>query len=145
MAGMSTAEDERVFSTGYCDIHYTETAALSDFFWRISGRRFDFTGDVILARSRVDRLVERVQDILDMRPEGLRIRIDLFARHEKGMIAAYYKNTNSIKIYADKVTDGIFAHELAHAVICNYFDAAPPGKMQEILTQYVDKHLWDDY
>jgi hypothetical protein len=32
---------------------------------------------------------------------------------------------------------------MAHAVINFYFKVPPPAKMQEILAQYVDLHVWD--
>jgi hypothetical protein len=140
-----SAENQKIFKTSYCDIDYSDDKALGELFWRISGRRLDFPEDTSLARSRVDRLIDRVQSILDMYPRNFRIRIDLYPEYERGMIAAYHPGTNSIVVYADKVTDGVLAHELAHAVICNYFDIPPPAETQEILAQYVDKHLWDDY
>ena len=40
---------------------------------------------------------------------------------------------------------GVLAHEVAHAIINQYFAVPPPSKVQEILSQYVDKHLWGDY
>ncbi len=139
------AEPQRVLQTNYCDIRYSSDKALSDFFWRISGRRFDLETEMIFARSKVDRLIDRVQAILDMFPDNLHIKIELHEKYKRGLIAAYYRKTNKIVVYADKVTDGILAHEVAHAIICRYFGSPPPVKMQEILTQYVDKHLWDDY
>ncbi len=143
---ISRADDgEKIFKTGYCDIYYGQDATLSGFIWRISGKRLNFEEDMGLARSRVDRIVDRVQAILDMYPDALRIKILLYPEYKEGDIASYSHKDNRIKVYADKVTDGIFAHEVAHAVICGYFDTPPPAKMQEILTQYVDRQLWDDY
>ncbi len=139
------AGPSKAFKTSYCDIHYTDEKSLNDFFWRIGGKRFNFDEDISLARSRVDRLVDRVQSILDMYPDKFYIKIELYPKHKKGLIASYNQSKNTIIVYADKVTDGVLAHEVAHAVICSYFEVPPPEKMQEILTQYVDKHLWDDY
>jgi hypothetical protein len=45
----------------------------------------------------------------------------------------------------DNVSDGVFAHEIAHAVIYKYFPRPPSSTAQEVLTQYVDKYLWSDY
>ncbi|MCK4851521.1 MAG: hypothetical protein KAS86_00250 [Candidatus Omnitrophica bacterium] len=139
------AGSSKTFKTSYCDIHYPDEKTLGDFFWRISGKRFNFIEDMSLARSRVDRLIDRVQSILDMYPDNFRFKIELHTEYKKGLIAAYYRDRNSVKVYADKVTDGVLAHEIAHAVICNYFNPPPPAKMQEILAQYVDRHLWSDY
>jgi len=141
----SFPESEKSFKTIYCVINYSDEKSLSDFFWRISGKRFDFTEDIYTASNRIDRLVDRVQAILDMHPENLRITINLYPKYKKGLIASYLSDSDSIRVFADKVTDGILAHEISHAVICNYFDPPPPYKMQEIIAQYVDKHLWEDY
>ncbi|HNX91870.1 MAG TPA: hypothetical protein PKG81_08485, partial [Candidatus Omnitrophota bacterium] len=136
---------DKLFKTAYCDKYYEDDKALGDFFWRISGKRLNFSEDAGLVRARVDRIVDRVQSILDMAPEGLHFKIVIKPVYETGYIALYTRDKNTITVYANKVTDGVFAHEVAHAVVCNYFKVPPPGKMQEILTQYVDKHLWDDY
>jgi len=137
----------KLFQTGYCDIYYKDDDALDGFLWRISGKRFDFSfeEDKVVARLTVDRLVYRVQSILDMFPEDFFIRITLSSKYKKGLIAFYEYDSNSITVYADKVTDGILAHEMGHAIISSYFDTPLPSKMQEILSQYVDKYLWEDY
>ena len=139
------AENEKVFETTYTNIFYSDDKDLSDFLWRISGRRIDFTHDVELAKSRVDGIIRRVQSILDMYPDNFHIKIILYHKHKEGMVALYSHKTKSITVYADRVTDGVFAHEIAHAVICNYFSEPPPRKIQEILAQYVDRYLWEDY
>jgi hypothetical protein len=59
-------------------------------------------------------------------------------------VAFYSHGSRTIVISIDDITDRILAHEIAHAVICAYFLPPPPVRMQEILAQYVDKHLWDD-
>lgn len=136
---------EKVFQTDYTDIHYSSYETFCDFLWRISGDRYNLCEDPILAKSRIDRIVERVQSILDMHPDNFHIRIDLYPAYEGGLIASYSHKNRLLKIFTDRVTDGVLAHEVAHAVISMYFPQPPPKKIQEILTQYVDKHLWDDY
>ena len=59
-------------------------------------------------------------------------------------VAFYYHGARNISVAIDNITDRILAHEIAHAVICIYFGAPPPARMQEVLAQYVDKHLWDE-
>lgn len=141
----SAFAQEKTFKTHYTDIHFPDDKALCDFFWRISGSECDLTEGASLIKSRVDRIVERVQSILDMRPADFHVRINIHPEYKEGLIAKYSDKTGSITVYADRITDGVFAHELAHAVICNYFSEAPSEKIQEILAQYVDKHLWGDY
>ena len=80
-----------------------------------------------------------------MYPDNFHIKISLYPQYKEGMVALYSHKTKSITVYADRVTDGVFAHEIAHAVICNYFSEPPPRKIQEILAQYVDRYLWEDY
>lgn len=141
----SYSENKRIFKTVYCSIHYFSDEDLSGFLWKISGRRFDLESELELARSRVDRITDRVKYLLDMNPPYFHVDVLLYPEYKEGDIASYDPDENNILVYVDKVTDGVFAHEIAHAVICDFFDAPPPGKMQEILTQYVDKHLWEEY
>jgi len=139
------AEGQKVFRTKFAEIYYSEDASLVDFFWRISGKRLNFTEESNLAESRVDSIIDRVQSVLDMHPDNFRIKINLYSQYKEGRIAFYSNKEGSITVYADRVTDGILAHEIAHAIICKYFLEPPPEKIQEILSQYVDKHLWSDY
>ncbi len=80
-----------------------------------------------------------------MFPDNFFIDIYLHPAYEGGLIAFYNHKTESVTVYADRVTDGVLAHEIAHAVINSYFDVPPPEKIQEILTHYVDRYLWSDY
>jgi hypothetical protein len=136
----------RVFKTRYAAVHYEQDRDVEDFIWRIGGERISFPRDSDLAAGRVDRVVERVQTILDMHPKNFKVNIYLLRGFLEGDRPAFYdNNSRSIRISVDYSTDGVLAHELAHAVISLYFPAPPPSKVQEILTQYVDKYLWSDY
>ena len=134
-----------VFKTKYVKMHYADDLTLKSFIWRVSGKKINLPVDFSLAKNIVDMITERVQSVLDMYPVNFSVDIYLYPEYKHGLIASYNKATNSIQIYADQVTDGVLAHELAHAVINCYFDSPPPERIQEILTQYVDKHLWSDY
>lgn len=138
-------ENKKVFKTRYTEIIYSDDKALGDFLWRIGGKRFNFTEDLSLAKSRVDRIIDRVQSILEMHIDDFNIKINLYPEYKSGSIAFYSYRRKTITVYADRITDGIFAHEVAHAVICSYFKEPPPEKIQEALAQYVDKYLWSDY
>lgn len=140
------SQTEKTFKTNYSIIHYYEDKDLNDFLWRIGGKRFEYSSDIKLAQGRVDRIVERVETILDMWPKAF--RVDIYLRRgdlEINKTAYYNSKINSILVSVDNVSDGVFAHEVAHAVIYKYFPSPPPSKTQEILTQYVDKYLWSDY
>ena len=58
-------------------------------------------------------------------------------------LAFYSHKTKTIHVDVSSITDGVLAHEMAHGVINFYFKTPPPAKMQKILAQYVDLHLWD--
>ena len=108
---------------------------------------------------KVDSLVERVSRLLDMHPFDLYINIYVYQNHNEieraythmttlgvfGRIPiAFYSHKNrTIHVSVENISAGILAHEIAHAVINFYFPEPPPERMQEILAQYVDKHLWE--
>jgi hypothetical protein len=140
------AQFDKAFKTKYTTIYYSQDSDLDDFFWRVGGARLEFTQDKELAKNRIDRLVNRVNLILDMWPKDFKIFINV----ERGALefnkAAYYdERTKTIHIAVDYASDGVLAHEISHAVINQYFPSPVPSKMKEILCQYVDKNLWSDY
>lgn len=148
MAGVSTgfAESSNIFKTKYTTIHYKEDKDLSDFLWRLGGTRIDFARDKDMASNRVDRIVERVETIIDMRPKDLNIDVYLQRGDLKYNEVAFYQyKTNAIYLSVDKTSDGVFAHEVSHAIVNRYFTTPTPSKIQEIITQYVDRYLWSDY
>lgn len=140
-----TQKYQRILHTRYTYIYYPDKEVLSKFFWRITGKKFKFTEDLMSAKSHIDRIVGRVQAILDMRPKNFRVKIELVPKYEGEDIALYSHKKGAITVYVDSITDFILAHELAHAIISKSFRTPPPEKAQEILTQYVDRHLWEDY
>lgn len=134
------------FKTQYTLVHYDDEQDVRDFIWKLGGPKFEFVDNPQMSSYRIDKLVDRVQSILDMRPEDLYFNIYLkrgVLRDEK--VAYYEYSSGAVFISVDYVSDGVLAHEIAHAVINRYFGSASPSKMQEILAQYVDKHLWSDY
>lgn len=135
-----------VFETSYTTIYYTHEDDLEAFLWRITGNEeiniYSYPG---MAKVHVDRIVEKVQSILDMYPQRFHLKIYVHQTYdERGPIAFYSHKTHSITTFADSVTEGIFAHEVAHAVVRRYFKILPPKKIREMLSQYVDQHLWAD-
>lgn len=146
--GVSTgfAESSNIFRTKYTTIHYKEDKDLSDFLWRLGGTRIDFARDKDMASNRVDRIVERVETIIDMRPKDLNVDVYLQRGDLKyNEIAFYQYKTNAVYLSVDKASDGVFAHEISHVIVNRYFTTPIPSKMQEIVTQYVDRYLWSDY
>jgi len=110
------------------------------------------------AGKKVDLLVERVSRLLDMYPFDLRFNIYVYQNHRdiesaytrmtalgvfgRIPVAFYSHKSRTIYVSVENISAGILSHEIAHAVINFYFPEPPPERMQEILAQYVDKHLW---
>ncbi|MBI5894062.1 MAG: hypothetical protein HZB79_10550 [Deltaproteobacteria bacterium] len=156
---------QKTYETLYANICYSDEKELDAFTQNIGKRSFLFKESpektAMLTKNRVDRIVERVAKILDMYPLDLRFNIYIYtsqkelekvylkmgASHifEKTPIAFYSHKNKVIYVSLENITDGILAHEIAHTVINFYFRIPPPGNMQEILAQYVDKHLWDGW
>jgi len=142
----ASAFAEQAFKTKYATILYENEQEMSDFIWRLGGQRLDPVSETELTSHRVDRIIERVKAILDMRPHHFTVSIKLTGTLPAAQRIAYYDiKTKMILIAVPYASDGVVAHEMAHAVICQYFDEPPPSKIQEILTQYVDRSLWSDY
>jgi hypothetical protein len=136
----------KILDTKYTKIHYVDDRDLADFTWRIGGQKPALPGEESIVVGRVDRIVERVETILDMCPRHFKFNIYLKrGKLDLDRIAFYDKRSRSVYISVDFASDGVFAHEAAHAVIAQYLPASAPTKIQEILTQYVDKYLWNDY
>ena len=147
-AGQTTsyAQTDKIFRTKYTIVHYQDDKEINDFLWRIGGTRVEFREDMGLASSRIDRVVERVATILGMWVRNLNLHIYLHSQPLEANKTAYYDiKTAAIHVYVENASDGVFAHEVAHAVINKYFVSPPPSQVQEILTRYVDKYLWNDY
>jgi len=141
---LENTEEFQAFRTAYTTIFYTHEDDLQSFLWKITGdEEIDIYAYPGLAKSRVDRIVEKVQSILDMYPDRFRLKVYVYQTYDnRGPIAYYSHKTHSITTYADVVTDKVFAHEVAHAIIRSYFKILPPKHIREMLSQYVDQHLW---
>lgn len=140
------AETGKTFKTKYTTVHYQDEKDMNDFLWRLSGNRLELPQDISMASNGIDMVVERVKTILGMWVARLNMNIYLHRKPLNENKAAYYDNkTGAIHVYIENASDGVFAHEVAHAVINKYFVSPPPSQVQEILTRYVDKYLWNDY
>ena len=106
----------------------------------------------------VDWLFQRVQMALEMHKPDTRVHIRLYQNQEEisevcvkmsgkptKAPAFYWKETNTIYLQTEKLSIGILAHEMGHAVIDHYFIIPPPSKISEMLCQYVDGQISKDY
>lgn len=169
-AALPAQEMPRTYQTHFATITYVDEKDLHTF-TRNTGSGLSLFRESpernpLLARAQVDKMVETICSLLDMYPANFRFGITLYrtqaevtvaflrataganaykAQNTAGTapIAFYAHGTKSIAVAIDNITDGILAHEIAHAVISAYFQTPPPGRMQEILAQYMDKHFRD--
>jgi hypothetical protein len=114
-------------------------------------------GEISLERQvseKIDIIIDRVKAILDMYPRNLRIDIKIMPDaslvqsiykkryyREVDFIAFYSPQERTIYISAEDARSNILAHEIAHAIIDQYFGVAAPVKIHEILAQYVDENF----
>jgi len=150
--------------TNYTSICYSDEKGLQRF-TRSIGKSASFFSESTeknpsATRERVDLLVDRVSRLLDMYPLDLHFNIYVHQTHKdvgnsyvrlstlgvygRVPVAFYSHKNKAVYISIENISAGILAHEIAHAIINFYFPESPPERMQEILAQYVDKHLWEE-
>jgi len=105
---------------------------------------------------RMDILMKKVEEILGMKPRKMRVKVRIF-KNRKELNEEYYnmfKNNetprsfyiykyNTIYTTERDISDSVMSHEMAHAVLDNYFVMRAPEEIAEILTRHVDLHLDD--
>ncbi len=156
--GLGSFSGAAEYSTVYATIRYDADEDLYSFTRSIAPGLGFLSGnprkDPRLTARRVDELVLKVMDILDLRLPELHFSIRLHHKQEdinrtfaylfrNGRApAAYYDHTTrTIGVSLDAVSDGMLAHEIAHAVICSWFPVPPPAQLQEVLATYVERQL----
>jgi hypothetical protein len=125
--------------------------SLSSLLKRRSEKELSVEGQI---SEKVDSIVERVKMILEMHPRNFSVRINVLSDARSVRAAyrkKYYRDTEFVAFYspaekaiyiaADEAKANILAHELAHAVIDQFFGVAAPAKIHEILAQYVDENF----
>ena len=104
--------------------------------------------------SRLESILLRAEQILAMYPPYLEVKIKVF-RNRRELSQEYtslfgaVENYKSFYIYGQStiytslqdISDSVISHELAHAVIDNYFKVVPPEKTAELMATYVESHL----
>lgn len=105
---------------------------------------------------RVEALLGRVQELLDIYPSSINVRIKIYkARQElndefrrifraPGEHKSFYVHRYQTIYMSEKdIDDSVLAHEIGHVVVDNYFNVIPPETIREMLASYVDLHLED--
>ncbi len=107
-----------------------------------------------LTQERVDSLVRRVSTILHLDPPDLRVSIYLYNAYDevekayrelghtgKAPRAFYSLKSMAVHLPTNGLTDAIFAHEIAHAIINATYPQPLPLKLRDILAHYVCNNL----
>lgn len=105
---------------------------------------------------RLDSIFSQATDILDMHPKITKLRVKVYKDSEllyqdyrkmtdrsEGEKAFYVHDCGMIYTSEDGISDSVMAHEIAHAIIDNYYQGIPPARISETLASYVDMHLSD--
>jgi hypothetical protein len=154
---------EEKISSGYAKIFCESGETLRVFNKRI---KLGFLSALLKARTgsdlsvegqlaeKIDVIVERVERILEMRPRNFTISLYVLPDADKiralykkkyyrevDFIAFYAPGEKAIYIAADEAKSVILAHEIAHAVIDQFFGVAAPVKIHELLAQYVEENF----
>jgi len=107
--------------------------------------------------ARLESILLRTKEILAMDPPYMELTIRIF-RDRNELSAEFTRLYGSVEHYKSfyvhhlstiytsmqDITDSEMSHEMAHAVIDNYFKVIPPDKTAELLATYVDSHLERD-
>lgn len=157
--------EEGVHHCRFASIQYEEPGQLEEFARKIQPGALTVSLNQIFmgggtstpetkAGRYVDQLFQRVQTILEMLKPDLKIKLRLYgSKHDLSAEfsrisgrptqapAFYWRETNTIYLDIERITSGILAHEMGHAIIAHYFIVSPPGKISELLCQYVDREV----
>ena len=103
---------------------------------------------------RLNMLFKRAKEILDMYPDIKELKVKIFKDRSalddeyagifgkrEDYKSFYVHKLKTIYTSEEDISDSVVAHEMAHAIIDNYFAVVPPPKIAEILASYVDLHL----
>lgn len=121
--------------TVYTSVRYENPADVDDVLYRLTGKREGASIDVL------DELVLRVQEVLDTYGP-LRVNVIIKRGTTEDFRGEYNAERNEIVLYANDVTRGIFAHEVAHAVLCQTFTPRPSHAVQEAVAQVIDREVY---
>ncbi|MBM3252623.1 MAG: hypothetical protein FJZ11_07605 [Candidatus Omnitrophica bacterium] len=164
---VSATEGWSVIESKYCTIFCHPKVDINKVNSRIQIRFYDINGGRFSAKNKsaeeqlaekFDRLLLRVEKILDMYPRKLHLKAMIYKNQAQIdevyiRIFNYSDGEERISFYVHKFTtvftaeqvirEGVLAHEMGHAVVDHYFVVLPPEKIKELLSQYVELHLED--
>lgn len=150
---------KKAFHTSFFDVYLNENVDLGEINKRMAvGFKSDLPKIDNLEEMlgyKMDRLMQRVERILDTRKDELRINVTILddrnaigqlyekiTKEKNAPLAFYCEKDNTIYISQKEISQYIFAHELSHALLKNCYPTLSK-EIAEILSIYVDKHLED--
>ncbi|OQX15701.1 MAG: hypothetical protein BWK76_12685 [Desulfobulbaceae bacterium A2] len=158
------AEGGRELRSQYATVLYDSPELLQEFNENLQlGRQLGYVLQMRKAitredelRAKLDIVINKAQEVLDMRPQNLRFFIKLFP-DEKGVREEYKRNyhqeVNYLAYYSlsrktmylsvNRVSLRVFAHEVGHVIVDHFFPVRPPYKIHELMAQYVETHITD--
>ena len=150
------------FESKYAVIICNDMRALREFndelyMGRLSSKvraRGDRVQDEVIAK--IDVIVEKVRDVLDMYPTPLKFSIEILPSEravKEAFKDIYRVNVDYIAFYSPRL-DRVFysagngrlrvvSHEIGHVVAEHYFTVSPPQRIHEVLAQFAEKHITD--
>ena len=159
----SQQKDWLTIKSAYFTIYCDGAVNLKAVGRKIRKRRLYFAGSPTLKglgrpeekiAHRMDILFRRAEEILDMYPRDMNVKVKIFKnqkelnneyyrifKQRKSLISFYIYKYDTIYTCETNISDSVMAHEMGHAIIDHYFVILPPEKVKEILARYVDMHL----
>jgi len=149
--------------TRYATIIYNDDRDLDRFNAEIYLGKYNFLlqqegmyGVADEVRLKIDLILDRVKEILNMFPEQDKMKIiicssneDIREIHERiygyptSSTAFYAPDINMVFFSSTNVELTTVAHEFAHVVMEKYFQTPPLVKIHELLSRYVARHIKD--
>ncbi|MFC1523444.1 hypothetical protein ACFL6N_01510 [Thermodesulfobacteriota bacterium] len=131
---------------------FNQMIDLGNLKYRLKDRRAVTVSDDI--GNKVDIIVQKVQEILEMFPEPLHFRIVLLDSKSQvrevyrkkfsddaEYIAFYSPRDKTIFTSVEDINLAVLTHEVAHVILAHYFLVAPSEKIHEVLAQYVERNI----
>ncbi len=150
------------FESKYAVIIYDDIDALRDFndelYMGRLGSKVRGHGDTVQEEviAKIDVIVEKVKNVLDMYPRPLKFSIEILPSEravkrvfkeiyhvDVDYIAFYSPRLDRVFFSADNGRLRVVAHEIGHVVAEHYFTVSPPQKIHEVLAQFAEKHITD--
>lgn len=140
MAVIFFATDARAEFQNNVRVRYEQDQEIKDFQWRMTGNK---NATLEEATEILRDITARVQNRLGMIVPGVDFEVVVTQGLEQESQRIAYYNSIDRKIYVDsqRITPGVLAHEMAHAVMHAWEGKRIPHAAQEILAREVESRM----